>query len=58
MQELFRMVEILDSILAAEDHAKETRNQLDIILKEIHVLESEIYNNYLLEQELQDEIIY
>lgn len=58
MQDLFRIVEILDSILAAQDYAEETRNQLEAVLKEIDEKEKELYNSYLQGQRLHDEIKY
>lgn len=56
MQELFRMVKMLEDVLSADNPILEARQQRSKLLKEIEEMERAMFSNYMKAQELQDEL--
>lgn len=56
MQELFRMVKMLEDVLSADNPILEARQQRSKLLKEIEEAERAMFSNYMKAQELQEEI--
>lgn len=56
MQELFRMVKMLEDVLSADNPILEARQQRSKLLKEIEEAERAMFSNYMKAQELHDEI--
>lgn len=56
MQELFRMLKMLESILSADNPILEARQQRSKLLKEIEETERAMFSAYMKAQELHDEL--
>lgn len=54
MHELFKTLNILESILSSDNPLLEATIQRSKLLKEIEQLEKEMYENYLKSQQLSD----